>query len=109
MTYGAIALMPGPFATLLFRITFALAGCYNRAFGLWAGFHDTLGGLVLMLNTPALPKWVRAAMWGTWLAGFSMTMAALVNHVGGMVVTTSVLFPLLITWTVWMGARWGRL
>ena len=28
--------MTGPFADRLFRITFALAGCYNLAFGLWA-------------------------------------------------------------------------
>ncbi len=30
--------MTGPFATRIFRITFFLAGCYNLAFGLWAGF-----------------------------------------------------------------------
>jgi hypothetical protein len=28
--------MTGPFADRLFRITFALAGCYNLTFGLWA-------------------------------------------------------------------------
>ena len=28
--------MTGPFADRLFRITFALAGLYNLAFGLWA-------------------------------------------------------------------------
>jgi hypothetical protein len=28
--------MTGPFANRLFRIAFALAGCYNLAFGLWA-------------------------------------------------------------------------
>ena len=28
--------MTGPFADRLFRIAFALAGCYNLAFGLWA-------------------------------------------------------------------------
>src|SRR5687767_1531406 len=30
--------MTGPFADRLFRIAFALAGVYNLAFGLWAGF-----------------------------------------------------------------------
>lgn len=30
--------MTGSFADRLFRISFALAGCYNLAFGLWAGF-----------------------------------------------------------------------
>ena len=32
-----MAAMTGPFADRLFRITFALAGVYNLAFGLWAG------------------------------------------------------------------------
>ena len=30
--------MTGPFANRLFRIAFIAAGCYNLAFGLWAGF-----------------------------------------------------------------------
>src|SRR5262245_56806983 len=30
--------MTGPFADRLFRIAFAVAGIYNLAFGLWAGF-----------------------------------------------------------------------
>ena len=30
--------MTGSFATRMFRITFALAGAYNLAFGIWAGF-----------------------------------------------------------------------
>jgi hypothetical protein len=30
--------MTGSFATRIFRITFFVAGCYNLAFGLWAGF-----------------------------------------------------------------------
>jgi hypothetical protein len=68
----------------------------------------TLGGLVLMLATPDLPRWVRAAMWGTWLAGLAMSVAGVLNHVGGMVASTAVLFPLLIGWTAWMGARWRR-
>ena len=68
----------------------------------------TLGGLVLMLVTPELPRWVRMAMWGTWLAGFGMSVAALLDHVAGMALSTAVLFPLLISWSVWMGGRWRR-
>jgi len=30
--------MTGPFAMRLFRIIFFVAGCYNLAFGAWAGF-----------------------------------------------------------------------
>jgi hypothetical protein len=68
----------------------------------------TLGGLVLMFATPDLPRLVRAAMWGTWLAGMGMSVAGVLNHVGGMMASTAVLFPLLIGWTTWMGARWSR-
>ncbi len=66
----------------------------------------TLGGIVLTLATPNLPRWIRAAMWTTWIAGLAMTLAGVTNHVSGMVATTAVLFPLLIVWTAWMGARW---
>jgi hypothetical protein len=68
----------------------------------------TLSGMLLMFATPELPRWVRAAMWVTWLAGVAMTVAGLLNHVGGMMVATAVLFPLLICWIAWMGARWER-
>ncbi|MEX2310621.1 MAG: hypothetical protein WD738_23845 [Pirellulales bacterium] len=68
----------------------------------------TLGGLLLTLATPNLPTAVRAGMWITWIAGIAMTVAGVMNHVGGMVVSTIVLFPLLIAWTAWMGARWRR-
>jgi len=68
----------------------------------------TLGGLVLMLNTPDLPRLVRWAMWCTWASGIGMTVGALIDSVPTMVATTTVLFPLLIAWTVWMAARWRR-
>ena len=45
----------------------------------------TIGGIMLTLITPGLPKWVRAAMWVTWIAGIGMTIAALANHAPGMV------------------------
>jgi len=67
----------------------------------------TVGGLVLMLWTVGLPRRVRLAMWGTWISGMGMTLAAVFHHVGGMVATTTILFPLLIVWTVWMGRNWS--
>jgi hypothetical protein len=79
-------------------ITLLTAGAAN---GLY-----TLGGILLTLKTKGLPKLVYAAMWGTWIAGAGMTVAALVDHVGGMTVTTAVLFPLFIFWVVWLGWRW---
>jgi len=82
------------------NVTLLTAGVANLLY--------TLGGLLLMLATPDLPRWVRKAMWATWLAGFAMTIAGLMNHVGGMVASTVVLFPLLILWIAWMGARWRR-
>lgn len=88
------------FATIERSFTLLSAGVAN---GLY-----TLGGLLLMLATPDLPGSIRAAMWVTWLAGFAMTIAGIFNHVGGMIASTVVLFPLLIGWTVWMGACWRR-
>ena len=78
-------------------ITLLTAGASNLFY--------TLGGVVLTLATPNLPRWVRAMMWTTWIAGLAMTLAGVTNHVGGMVATTAVLFPLLIVWTIWMGVR----
>lgn len=66
----------------------------------------TLGGIMLTLITPGFPRWVRAAMWITWLAGIGMTVAAIANHTWGMVVTTAVLFPPFLVWVAWMGASW---
>lgn len=68
----------------------------------------TLGGVRLTLATPDLPPVVRTLLWGTWIAGAAMTLAAIGNHVGGMVAATVVLFPLLIVWTIWMGRAWRR-
>jgi hypothetical protein len=68
----------------------------------------TLGGVSLTLVTPDVPRWVLSAMWGTWSAGAAMTLAAFVNSIGGMVVSTALLFPLLIVWMTWMGARWKQ-
>lgn len=88
------------FSNLERSITLLTAGAAN---GLY-----TLGGFVLMLATPDLATWIRMAMWGTWLAGTAMTVAGVFNHIGGMVASTAVLFPLMIAWTAWMGARWRR-
>ena len=69
----------------------------------------TIGGMMLTLATPDLPKWVRTAMWITWIAGIGMTAAALADYSTGMVVSTAVLFPPFIIWVAWMGAGWRRL
>ena len=66
----------------------------------------TLAGMILMFATPGLPTWIRAAMWGTWLAGFLMSVSAVANFTSGLVAGTVVLFPLLIIWVAWMGLRW---
>lgn len=66
----------------------------------------TLGGLVLMLSTRDLPRFVQFAMWTTWLAGLGMTVGAIVDSVPAMVATTTILFPLLVAWTMWMALRW---
>lgn len=68
----------------------------------------TVGGVILTLGTPRLPRWVGAAMWTTWLAGLVMSASALLDSTAGMVAATALLFPLLITWTVWMAWRWRR-
>ena len=68
----------------------------------------TLGGVILMLLTTDLPRWVRSAMWGTWLAGVVMTVSAMLDNVTGLVVSSALLFPLLIGWTVWMAMFWRR-
>jgi len=69
----------------------------------------TIGGLLLMIKTTDLPRYVRWAMVGTWTMGAGMTFAAILNHVDGMAMTTAVLFPLFIAWTVWLGALWRHM
>ncbi len=66
----------------------------------------TIGGALLTLITPGLPRWIRVTMWITWCAGIGMTLAAITNFIPGMVATTAVLFPLFLVWVAWMGARW---
>lgn len=73
-----------------------------------ANFLYTLGGLLLMFATPDLPRRVRAAMWGTWIAGFVMSVSGLLMYVPGIVAATVVLFPLLLLWVAWMGCCWRR-
>jgi hypothetical protein len=71
-----------------------------------ANFFYSLGGLLLMLATPDLPRWVRGTMWATWAAGLVMALSAVAGVISGIVVTTVLLFPLLIVWVGWMGLRW---
>jgi hypothetical protein len=100
MTQSAITWDAGAFLRAERIATLLTAGASNALY--------TLGGFLLMLATPELPKGVRTAMWGTWLAGIAMTVAGALNHVGGMAAATAVLFPLLICWTTWMGLQWRR-
>jgi hypothetical protein len=96
----------------LTTLELARVGHIERAFTLLsAGAANglyTVGGIMLTLLTPGLPKWVRAAMWITWLAGIGMTVAAIANSTPGMVATTAVLFPPFLVWVGWMGAHWSR-
>jgi hypothetical protein len=66
----------------------------------------TIGGILLTLVTPNLPRWVRWLMWLTWVAGIAMTVAAVANSVPGLMVFTAALFPPFLVWVTWMGARW---
>jgi len=68
----------------------------------------TVGGVILMLLTTDHPKWVRRAMWATWIAGVVMTVSSVLDEVTGLVISSAVLFPLLIAWTVWMARFWRR-
>ena len=47
--------MTGPFAIRLFRITFTLAGCYNLAFGVWAGFYPLAFFEIFEIEPPRYP------------------------------------------------------
>lgn len=66
----------------------------------------TLGGIILTLMTPNLPRWIRCLMWVTWVPAGAMTAAAIANHVGGMTLSTAILFPPFLVWVGWMGTRW---
>jgi small multidrug resistance pump len=51
-----MARMTGPFADRLFRITFALAGVYNLAFGVWAGFWPQTFFTLFGIEPPRYPQ-----------------------------------------------------
>ena len=89
-----------PFVTTERAFTLLSAGAAN-------GFY-TVAGILLTLLTPDLPRWVRAAMWVTWIAGIGMTVGAIANHTSTMVISTAVLFPPFLVWVAWMGAKWRR-
>jgi hypothetical protein len=89
---------PAPFTSAERCFTLLSAGAANLLY--------TVAGIMLTLLTVNVPRWVRVAMWITWAAGITMTVAGVANHVQGLVVSSYVLFPLFIVWTAWMGARW---
>jgi hypothetical protein len=95
---GSVAVDPAGFLAAERLATLLTAGAANTLY--------TLGGMVLMFASPNLPPWVRRAMWATWIAGFLMAASAIAGFVAGMVVSTTVLFPLLIVWVTWMGLYW---
>lgn len=87
----------------------AFESCQRLVTVLTAGFANslyTLGGILLMWMTKKLPAEIRVMMWGTWIGGIGMTLAAMFNSTNGMVAATIVLFPTLIIWTYWMGRYW---
>jgi hypothetical protein len=78
---------------------------------LTAGFANalyTIGGIILMWGTTNLSRALRLLMWGTWIAGIAMTVAAVFSSVIGMVAATVVLFPLLILWVLGLAQHWRR-
>ena len=98
-------------ATAVGDVGAAFAGVERSFVLLSAGAANGLyavGGVLLTLATPDLPAWVRAAMWGTWLAAAGMSVAAVIGSVSGMVVTSAILFPLMLVWMVWMSVAWRR-
>jgi hypothetical protein len=94
----------------LSALELARVGNIERAFTLLsAGAANglyTVGGIMLTLVTPGLPKWVRGAMWVTWIAAIGMSVAAIANSTPGMVLTTAAVFPPFLVWVTWMSARW---
>ena len=59
-----------------------------------------------MLQTKDFPRWIRAAMVTTWVAGAGMTLCAVLELTAGIVVASVILFPLMIVWTAWMARSW---
>jgi hypothetical protein len=106
---SAIILLIDLFANHVGTPDLAVVEHVERAFTLLsAGAANglyTVGGIMLTLITPGLPKWIRAAMWVTWIAAAGMTICALPNFVPGLVLTTAALFPPFLVWVAWMGAR----
>ena len=94
------AAAPEHFARLEHRATLLTAGAANLLY--------TVGGILLTLLTPDLPPIVRRMLWAVWFGGIGMTVSALLNSVGGMVVTTTLLFPPLIGATFWFALKWRR-
>lgn len=66
----------------------------------------TLGGVLLTFMTPGLPSRIRSMMWATWIAGVTMTIAAIADHLPGMMASTAILFPLFLGWVAYLGVRW---
>ena len=91
---------PTAFETLQRTSTLLTAGAAN---GLY-----TVAGIILTLRTKGLAGWIRVAVWLTWSAGVGMTLAAILNSVTGLVVSTAVLFPTFFVWNVAVAWSWRK-
>jgi hypothetical protein len=65
-----------------------------------------VAGMLLTLSTKNLLRPVVIAMWATWIGGIWMTVSACIGSVVGIVVSTALVIPLLICWTLWMALCW---
>jgi hypothetical protein len=86
------------FVTREWYATFLSAGPANMFY--------VIAGALLTLFTKNLPRPIQLAMWATWIAGTWMTVAFCTGNLTGMVASTAILFPLLLSWIIWMGLRW---
>ncbi|HEY2881397.1 MAG TPA: hypothetical protein VGJ15_03165 [Pirellulales bacterium] len=68
----------------------------------------SIAGIGLTLATRKLPRVMLAIVWIAWLAGIGMTMAAMIQWVGGLILTTVLLFPALLVFIAWMALRWRQ-
>ena len=70
--------------------------------GIANGLFSLAGAILIVADKKLLP-WLRG--WGAavWLAGFALTVAALLDSVTGKVVTTAIIFTLFCPWVAVMG------
>jgi hypothetical protein len=72
--------------------------------GLGNGLY-TVAGVVLTLGTRGLNRWLLAATWTIWVAGFGLSAFTFAGNFIGVAVCSAVLFALFCPWAVVMGRR----